>query len=68
MRRGIGLGVGTVLLLVVATCGREPAPGGGPGESASATIGRDGGRIEFGALTLEVPEGALEQPTTITVR
>ncbi|MBI4917526.1 MAG: hypothetical protein HY825_16925 [Acidobacteria bacterium] len=68
MRREWRLRVGIVLLLVAATCGRDSAPTGGPGASGSVTIGHDGGRVEFGALSLEVPAGALEEPTAITVR
>ena len=68
MRRGIGLGVGMVLLLLVATCGRDSAPTAGPGETGSVVVGRDGGRVEFGAVTLDVPAGALAEPTPITVR
>ena len=68
MRRGIGIAAGLVIVFVVATCGREPSPVGGPGESVSVRLDGDGGRVEFGALTLEIPAGALAAATTITVR
>lgn len=35
--------------------------------TASATIGGEGGRIEVLGLTLEVPEGALQEDTLVTV-
>jgi hypothetical protein len=69
MRRGIGLGVGIAALFLLTTCGRDPSPSAaGPGTTALLTIGVEGGRVEFGALALDVPAGALDHAVNITVR
>lgn len=38
-----------------------------PGEEIAVSIGSEGGRVELGELTLEVPSGALAEPTEIRV-
>ncbi|MBX3249663.1 MAG: hypothetical protein KF901_20975 [Myxococcales bacterium] len=38
-----------------------------PGEEIVVSIGAEGGRVELGELTLEVPAGALGEPTEIRV-
>ncbi|MBI5488798.1 MAG: right-handed parallel beta-helix repeat-containing protein [Deltaproteobacteria bacterium] len=55
--------------VVVLACGREgPRNEPEPGTLVSFTMDGLGGTIEFGRLTLNIPPGALANPTSITVR
>jgi hypothetical protein len=61
--------VAVMILSLAAACGSGPEDASvpPPGAPASASVGPSGGSVQASGVTLTVPEGALAEPTTITV-
>ncbi len=72
MQLSRALSIPIALAIAALACGSEPAPPSAkiltPGASASALVSATtGGSVAAGDLVLEIPPGALEKDTTITV-
>ena len=69
---------GSILAILLAACGSShtvaPEADAGPlpdiptaGAQQALTVGPEGGTVELGSLSLDIPAGALSEPTAITV-